>query len=379
MFFARRFKRLLSFFALLIWVHLDICTAYAVACQSAAQFPSVKITPVTQLSSFPAEQESAELFDRNTDTAYTPTAPALVDVSFDSPQNISEIRIYGPASYLLTVQEQVNGQWFEVESLTDVDLSVQEEQQQSYAFEPALEAADSLRLQLVPTVEAGNEQGIREIEFWSPGEHEPVRSGMELRALLDQGFAVQQSRQYQAEPASGVIGPEAGEYKDIASDNTFRFDLAYRPAQIKRAYLSYELSGLARWPSAVRSINEQTAMGGYVIERGQGGQQVEEIDPGWLRPGSNQIRFVPVDADSAYTVSKVQVLIELDDGANFVRKISSNMGKDQDEVASLYDGDTGTGLAPVRRQEIMSLPADRSEGDSLSGERPLLLRSSHLF
>jgi len=104
------------------------------------------------------------------------------------------------------VQEQVNGQWFEVESLTDVDLSVQEEQWQSYAFEPALEAANALRLQLVPTVEAGNEQGIREIEFWSPGEHEPVRSGMELRALLDQGVAVQQSRQYQAEPASGVIG-----------------------------------------------------------------------------------------------------------------------------------------------------------------------------
>ena len=190
MFFVRRFKRSLSLLALLIWVHLDICTAYAVARQSAAQFPSVKITPVAQLSSSPAEQESAELFDRNTDTAYTPTAPALVDVSFDSPQNISEIRIYGPASYLLTVQEQVNGQWFEVESLTNVDLSVQEEQWQSYAFEPALEAAEALRLQLVPTVEAGNEQGIREIEFWSPGEHEPVRSGMELRALLDQGVAV---------------------------------------------------------------------------------------------------------------------------------------------------------------------------------------------
>ncbi|MCI5189578.1 MAG: hypothetical protein D3905_07220 [Candidatus Electrothrix sp. AS4_5] len=221
MFFTRKFKKLFSLLALLIWVHLDICTAYAIA-RSAAQFPSVKITPVTQLSSSPAEQEFAKLFDRNTATAYTPSAPALIDVSFDRSQSISAIRIPGPASYILTVQEQINGQWFAVDSLIDIDLSMQEAQWQSYACEPALEAADALRLQLVPTAVAGNIQGIREIEFWSPGEHEPVRSGMELRALLDQGFAVQQSRQYQAEPASGIIGPEAGEYKDIASDNTFR-------------------------------------------------------------------------------------------------------------------------------------------------------------
>ncbi|MCI5136623.1 MAG: hypothetical protein D3920_16500, partial [Candidatus Electrothrix sp. AW2] len=246
-----------------------------------------------------------------------------------------------------------------VDSLIDIDLSMQEAQWRSYACEPALEAVNALRLQLVPTAVAGNIQGIREIEFWSPGEHEPVRSGMELRALLDQGFAVQQSRQYQAEPASGVIGPEAGEYKDIESDNTFRFDLAYRPAQIKRAYLSYELSGLARWTSAIRSINEQTAMGGYVIERGQGGQQVEEIAPAWLRQGANQIRFVPVDADSAYTVSKVKVLIELDNGANFVRRISSNIGTSRDAVASLYDGDTGTGLAPVQEQDSMIIGWER--------------------
>ncbi|MCI5130597.1 MAG: hypothetical protein D3904_03545, partial [Candidatus Electrothrix sp. EH2] len=150
-----------------------------------------------------------------------------------------------------------------------------------------------------------------------------------------------------------MIGPEAGEHTDAAGDNTFRFDMAYRPEQIKRAYLSYELSGLARWTSAIRSINEQTAMGGYVIERGQGGRQVEEIAPAWLRQGTNQIRFVLVDADSAYTVSKVKVLVELDNGANFVRRISSNMGAYQEEVASLYDGDISTGLAPVRQQDTM--------------------------
>ncbi|MCW5212446.1 hypothetical protein VU04_06015, partial [Desulfobulbus sp. TB] len=353
MFFARKFQRFFSLLALLIWVHLDICTAYAIVHQSTAVFPAIKITPVADFNTSAAEQESAKLFDRNMDMAYTPSAPTLVDVSFDRPQSINKIRIYGSASYLLTMQKQVNGQWFAVESLTDVDLSIQEEQWQSYTCEPALEVADALRLQFVPTAATGTAQGIREIEFWLPGQHEPVRSGMELRSLLDQGVAVEQSRTYQAEPASGVIGPEAGEHVDAAGDNTFRFDLVYRPEQIKQAYLSYELAGLDHWTSAIRSINEQVAMGGYVIERGQGGQQVEEIAPAWLRQGSNHIRFVPVDNDSAYTVSNVQMLIELDDGANFVSKVSSNMGANQDEVASLYDGDTGTGLAPVRQQDSM--------------------------
>jgi hypothetical protein len=78
MHFARKFKRPFSLLALLIWVHLDICTAYAIARQSAAQLPSVKITPVANFSLAAADQELAKLFDRNTGTAYTPTAPALI-------------------------------------------------------------------------------------------------------------------------------------------------------------------------------------------------------------------------------------------------------------------------------------------------------------
>ncbi len=383
MFFTRKFKKLFSLLALLIWVHLDACTVYALVYQSPPQAPSVRLAPVatTQKSSgrkslatvflggkfypipisSPGNEEATGLFDRDIATDYAPATPALVDVRFDSPQAISEIRIYGPSSYLLTVQEQINGQWANVDSCTDLDLSIQNEQWYSYPLGTA-EEGNALRLQLVPidnggaAGDTGTVQGIREIEFWSPGQHEPVRSGMELHSLLDQGIVVDQSRQYQAEPISGVIGPEEGTYTDAARDNTFRFDLVYRPEQIKRAYLSYELSGLAHWTSAIRSINEQAAMGGYVIERGQGGQdglQLEEIAPAWLRQGANQIRFVPVDGDSSYTVSKVQVLVELDDGTNSLNRVSTNMAGDRAGAASLYDGDTGTSLEPVQQQEVM--------------------------
>jgi hypothetical protein len=288
MFFTRKFKKLFSLLALLLWIHLDACTVYALVSQSPPQMPTVMLVPATTTQtssgkkshatvflggkfypiaiSSPGNAEATRLFDRDITTDYAPATPALVEVRFDSPQTISELRIYGPSSYALTVQERINGQWRNANAFTDVDLSSQEEQWRSYACE--LEATDTLRLQLIPLVGAEEGKGIREIEFWSPGQHEHVRSGMELHSLLDQGVMVNQSRQYQAEPASGVIGPDEGTYTDAANDNTFRFDLAYQPEQIKRAYLSYELSGLARWTGAIRSINEQTAMGGYVIERG---------------------------------------------------------------------------------------------------------------
>ncbi|MDU9049340.1 MAG: SpvB/TcaC N-terminal domain-containing protein [Candidatus Electrothrix sp. Rat3] len=395
MFFARKFQRLFSLFALLLWVHMDACAAYALVAQGSQSVPSIKTTPVAAQSSsgkkglatiflggkfYPIpispssgnEESVAGLFDRNIETAYTPADSALLDFRFEAPQAISEIRLYGPASYVLTVQRQINGQWGNIDSCTDLDLSIQGEQWYSYPLGTS-EKADALRLQLVP-IDTGPAQGIREIEFWSPGQHEPVRSGVELHSLLDYGVALAQGRQYQAEPALGVVGPEQGTYTDAAQDNTFRFDLAYRPEQIKRAYLSYELSGLTHWTGAIRTINEQVAMGGSVIERSQGsGVQVEEIAPAWLRQGTNSIRFVPVDVDSAYTVSKVQVLIELDDGANFVSRVSTNMAEaeDWDAAAMLYDGDTGTGLVPVRQQATMLIGWERQPWQVLPNQEPI--------
>ena len=374
MLFSQKFKKLLAVFALLLWVHIDGSMAFA-AYQTASLF---KLVPQTYSETPPAAADNegaARLFDRNTETSFAPSAPALVDISLDKVQIINELRIYGPSSYLLTVQKQVNGQWLAVDSLTEVDLSIQEEQWHSYACVPAL-AADALRLQLVPTAEAGNEQGIREIELWSPGQQNAVRSGQAMLTMLDQGVATGPGRRYLAAPKAGVIGPHADGTPDFDSDNVFRFNLAYFPEQIRRAYLSYDLAGLAHWTSAIRSINEQAAMGGQLVERGKGGRQIEEIAPAWLRQGANQIRFVPVDTDSAYTVSNLQVLIELDNGTNFVSRVSSNMGT-ATETAWLHDGSTSSGLPlEQKRNELITgwesplwqQPAEAAEVEGAAAE-----------
>ncbi|MCP4353689.1 MAG: hypothetical protein GY795_50220 [Desulfobacterales bacterium] len=357
--FTRKFKQSFAIVCIIIWMHLDVYAVYAAAQQAS----SLKTTPNSYHAESPAgEPEPDEgvenLFDRDIHTSYAPSGTALIDVNLDSVQTVSEIRIYGPSSYILTVQEQVNGQWLELESPKDLDLSALSDQWHRYETGKAVET-DALRLQLVPIADTDNSQGISEIEFWSPGQHEPVRSGKALLALMDEGTEVRQGRRYQAEPETGVIGPDEGEYVDYDNDNVFHFDLAFQPAQIKRAYLSYDLSGLAHWTGVIRSINDQAAMGGYVIEHGEGGPQVEAVAPEWLRQGTNLVRFVPVSDDETYKISNVQVLIELDNGANFVSSVRSNMGNDSAAVAGLYDGDISTGLEPEQKQEFLNTGWER--------------------
>jgi len=344
---TRKFKRILAMFLILTWVHLDLSAVYAMDTQLRS---TVKSTPYAwqvaptdaELSDPITEEDAARLFDRNVNTSFAANSPVLVEIHLDGIKEFSELRVYGAASYLLTVQEHRNGQWHSIADLTDIDLNYLPDKWHAFELTQSIET-DILRMQVVPTASAGNPVGLREIEIWSSGEHLPIQSGKTLLALLDSGKQNDQGRRYYLQPPSGIIGPEEGQYVDFEHDNQFVFSLAYRPDQIKRAYLSYELAGLAHWSSVIRSINDQSAMGGYVVERGETSRQVEPIAPEWLKQGENRIRFSPLSEDEQYSVRDVQILIELDDGANFISSVRSNQSEDKTAVAALYDGDIHTG------------------------------------
>ena len=119
-------------------------------------------------------------------------------------------------------------------------------------------------------------------------------------------------------------------------------------------------------------------MGGQLVELGgKGGRQIEEISPAWLRQGANQIRFAPLSEQETYRVSNVQVLIELDNGTNFVSRVSSNMGLNAADEARLYDGSTGTGLPLKQRRSslltgwespLWQQPAEQEEPEGAAAE-----------
>jgi hypothetical protein len=80
----------------------------------------------------------------------------------------------------------------------------------------------------------------------------------------------------------------------LRAAGSFQFVLEAPPETIARAFLLYELTGVPRWTAAVRSINGLPELGGFdaVLSAGST-MQIEEINPRWLREGTNEVRFYP--------------------------------------------------------------------------------------
>jgi len=92
--------------------------------------------------------------------------------------------------------------------------------------------------------------------------------------------------------------------REIAADalgaGAFQLQLEASPDRIARAFLVYDLTGITHWTAVVRSINGLPALGGFgAAPSAETQQQIEEINPRWLRAGSNQILFFPVPAGDA--------------------------------------------------------------------------------
>jgi RHS repeat-associated protein len=127
-----------------------------------------------------------------------------------------------------------------------------------------------------------------------------------------------------------------------------------REPRLGRAFLLYELEKKAHWTGAARSINGHVVRGGYRADvKGLGGLQVEEIDPAWLRSGSNTISFQPtlVEDGLGYTVHNVRV-VSVPRGIESAPKPGAG--------TPLSDGDLLTGVGgPGVHAASLSVSSDR--------------------
>jgi len=95
-------------------------------------------------------------------------------------------------------------------------------------------------------------------------------------------------------------------------DNIFHVELIEKLPANKKVWLLYEVNGVQDHTSVSRSINNQLAVGGYLIKRSNGWtEQKELIDAKWLKKGDNVIRFtLPEDAEHSYQVRNVRFVVE---------------------------------------------------------------------
>src|SRR3954447_11667941 len=100
---------------------------------------------------------------------------------------------------------------------------------------------------------------------------------------------------FEASPQVRRVGAGIGEAPAVPG--TFHFDLGVPVETVTRAYLTYELAGVPHWTAAIRSLNGLPPQGGFGSASASGmALQVEEVNPRWLRDGSNEVVFLPVSA-----------------------------------------------------------------------------------
>jgi RHS repeat-associated protein len=88
-------------------------------------------------------------------------------------------------------------------------------------------------------------------------------------------------------------------------EEAFELDVTVEPSSLSRAFLVYELDGLARFTSVPRSVNGRgvTPVEAEPSVPGKPSLQVEEIDVAWLQRGANRVAFKAAHAVGAAAAS----------------------------------------------------------------------------
>lgn len=184
------------------------------------------------------------------------------------------------------------------------------------------------------------------------------------------GFA---TRYFASENKVGTIGVTEEHPIDNPADNVFHFYIDEHLSESDQVWLVYELEGVEDHTSVSRSINDQLAMGGYLVRKRQGfSVQKEKVAAQWLRSGDNIVRFsIPAGSKHSYKVKNLR--LEVDENSKPSRNLvvnRSTTGTHYGKAAYLNGYVTGD------RGKLSRLLVDGTQVDVLNGAFEAVLRSS---
>jgi RHS repeat-associated protein len=117
---------------------------------------------------------------------------------------------------------------------------------------------------------------------------------------------------YTSPSPEGLIGVTEENPIDNPADNIFHVAIEGPVCSEDKLWLVYDLEGVEDHTSVSRSINDQRAVGGYLVKRRRGwATQREQVSAAWLRTGDNVLRFtLPEGATHSYRVKNLRIEIE---------------------------------------------------------------------
>ena len=119
-------------------------------------------------------------------------------------------------------------------------------------------------------------------------------------------------RYYPAQEKEGYIGVFDEKPLDSPTDNVFKVAMDVLPQADEEVWLTYELYGINNHTGISRSINDQLAVGGYLVTLNKSWKkQEEQLKAEWLQKGTNIIRFtLPEHANYNYRIKNLGIQIK---------------------------------------------------------------------
>jgi RHS repeat-associated protein len=312
------------------------------------------------------------LFDSDASTRFAPRAATRLEVDLGQPTAVDGFGAFGPADGAVTVMVPGAGGGDAVPLAGAADLrGLPMRWNRVHAASPV--TTDKLLIEWEPAAAGA---AAPELELWgrrlAPPPADPAPLADRLLTDMPPGAVVAYAYPDEAEVSLPTVG-----YGGTAA---FHADLDADVRGFTRAFLVYELAGLPHWSAVRRQVNGLSVVGGFHAVAAQGGTQVEEISPAWLRAGKNRVDFHPRDTfdPTGYKVKNLRIVAVPASAAEETEALAI------DKVpAALIDGDPSTALAPAsgarggkraRLRGVLDLPLRRpSQPESLwiSVDRPL--------
>ncbi len=233
------------------------------------------------------------LFDGRASTGLevSTSDPVRIGVRLESVTALSAITLLGPAEGTVTVFGQDGDSLRPLTSLADVAVHARAGEWRRLATNDE-GRFDRLVVQWTPSGSAGP----TEIGLWGLGLPERTATDAELADRILSN-AAPGAATFNANPVGARLSHVelgSGAPSGPGHATTFHASLTADPRSLARAFLVYELTGLGHFTEPPRQINGLAVRGGAAPgDAGEGGLQVEEIAPEWLRLGDNEVRFLP--------------------------------------------------------------------------------------
>ncbi len=121
-----------------------------------------------------------------------------------------------------------------------------------------------------------------------------------------------EAKRYISRNKSGFIGYFDDKPLDNPIDNIFHVQIDRKLNGNETVWLEYELYGVEDYTGIAHSVNDQLAVGGYIVKKSnEWKKQREQLNPSDLKKGDNVVRFtLPENADYGFQVKKLSIYVE---------------------------------------------------------------------